>query len=46
LWYEHSQVKKVKASTLAQGNSPQNLRKEEKTNKKSLKQEKAKSNWK
>jgi len=40
------QVKKDKASTLSQSNSPQNLRKEEKTNKKNLKQEKAKPNLK
>jgi len=37
-------VKKVKASTLAQGNSPQNLKKERKDKQEKLKQEKAKPN--
>ena len=38
----NSQVNNAKASTLSQGNSPQNLRKERKDKQEKLKQEKAK----
>jgi len=42
---KNSQVNNAKVSTLAQGNSPQNLRKERKEKQEKLKQEKAKPNW-
>jgi len=46
LWYEQLSSEKGQSLHTWSKISPQNLKKEEKTIKKSLKQEKAKSNWK